>query len=91
MIFFSFQVALACKYRIAVNDRKTVLALPEVMLGLLPGAGGTQRLPKLSGVPTALDLALTGKNVPAKKAKSLGIVDQLIEPLGPGLGTPQQR
>lgn len=61
------------------------------MLGLLPGAGGTQRLPKLSGVPTALDLALTGKNVPAKKAKSLGIVDQLIEPLGPGLATPQQR
>ena len=67
------------------------MALPEVMLGLLPGAGGTQRLPKLSGVPTALDLALTGKNVPAKKAKSLGMVDQLIEPLGPGLGTPQQR
>lgn len=41
------QVAMACHYRIAVKDRKTVLGLPEVMLGILPGAGGTQRLPKL--------------------------------------------
>lgn len=61
------------------------------MLGLLPGAGGTQRLPKLSNVPTALDMALTGKNVIANKAKKLGIVDQLIDPLGPGLTTPEKR
>lgn len=61
------------------------------MLGLLPGAGGTQRLPKLTNITNALDMMLTGRNVAAKKAKSLGIVDQLIEPLGPGLGTPDQR
>lgn len=82
---------MACKYRIAVNDRKTVLSLPEVMLGILPGAGGTQRLPKLTSVPDALDMALTGKNVNANKAKKIGLVDQLVAPLGPGLATPEQR
>lgn len=57
------ELALACHYRVAVKDRKTSLGLPEVMLGLLPGAGGTQRVPALAGVPTALDLELTGKQV----------------------------
>lgn len=60
------------------------------MLGLLPGAGGTQRLPKLTSVPTALDLALTGKSVKADKAKKLGIVDLLVAPLGPGLKSAEQ-
>jgi enoyl-CoA hydratase/carnithine racemase len=46
-VFFISQLALSCQYRIAVNDGKTMLSAPEVMLGLLPGAGGTQRLPKL--------------------------------------------
>lgn len=55
------------------------------MLGLLPGAGGTQRVPKLAGIPTALDLALTGKTLKADKAKKLGLVDLLVDPLGPGL------
>lgn len=55
------------------------------MLGLLPGGGGTQRLPKLTSVLTALDLELTGKTVKADKAKKLGIVDLLVAPLGPGL------
>lgn len=87
----SVQVAMACKYRVAVNDRKTNLGLPEVMLGLLPGAGGTQRLPALTSVPDSLDMALTGKNVNAKKAKRIGLVDQLVEPLGPGLASPEQR
>lgn len=82
---------MACEYRIAVNDRKTVLGLPEVMLGLLPGAGGTQRLRKLTSVPDALDMTLTGKNVVAQKAKKIGLVDQLVDPLGPGLTTPEQR
>lgn len=54
------ELALACHYRLAVNDAKTQLALPEVMLGLLPGAGGTQRLPKLVALTTALDMVLTG-------------------------------
>lgn len=55
------ELALACKYRIAVNDNKrTHFALPEVMLGLLPGAGGTQRLPNLISLTNALDMVLTG-------------------------------
>ena len=85
------EVALATHYRIAVNDKKTVVGLPEVKLGLLPGGGGTQRLPKLINVPNALDMALTGRMVKAKKAKSLGLVDLLVEPLGPGLGEPDVR
>lgn len=80
------QVALACHYRIAVKDRKTGLGLPEVMLGLLPGGGGTQRLPRLVFLPDALDMQLTGKTVKADKAKKLGIVDLLVDPLGPGVG-----
>ncbi|GBP60910.1 Trifunctional enzyme subunit alpha, mitochondrial [Eumeta japonica] len=84
------ETALACKYRIAVKDSKTGLGLPEVMLGLLPGGGGTQRLPALTSVPTTLDLALTGKTVKADKAKKLGIVDLLVSPLGPGLGVPTE-
>lgn len=85
------ETALACHYRIAVKDKKTALGLPEVMLGLLPGAGGTQRLPRLTSIPTALDLELTGKSVRADKAKKLGIVDLLVDPLGPGLDTPENR
>ncbi|XP_014256661.1 trifunctional enzyme subunit alpha, mitochondrial [Cimex lectularius] len=85
------EVALACHYRVAVKDNKTAIALPEVMLGLLPGGGGTQRLPKLTSVTTALDLSLTGKNVRADKAKKLGIVDLLVDPLGPGLEPPEKR
>jgi len=85
------EVALATHYRIAVNDAKTVVGFPEVKLGLLPGSGGTQRLPKLISLPTVLDLTLTGKMVKAKKAKSLGLVDQLVAPLGPGLAEPDVR
>lgn len=85
------EVALASHYRLAVNDNKTVVGLPEVKLGLLPGSGGTQRLPRLIGVPGALDIALTGKMVKAKKAKSLGIVDLLVEPLGPGITSSEAR
>uniref|UniRef100_A0A6B2E958 Trifunctional enzyme subunit alpha, mitochondrial n=1 Tax=Phlebotomus kandelakii TaxID=1109342 RepID=A0A6B2E958_9DIPT len=79
------ELALACHYRIATKDKSTNLGLPEVMLGLLPGAGGTQRLTQLTSIPTALDLALTGKSVKADKAKKLGLVDLLVSPLGPGL------
>lgn len=60
----------------------------SVMLGLLPGAGGTGRVQKLSGIPTTLDLALTGKTIKADRAKKLGLVDLLVEPLGPGLQDP---
>ncbi|XP_067001237.2 trifunctional enzyme subunit alpha, mitochondrial [Anabrus simplex] len=85
------EVALACHYRIAVKDRKTGLGLPEVMLGLLPGGGGTQRLPKITPITNALDMALTGKTLKADKAKKLGIVDMLVQPLGPGIDTPERR
>ncbi|KAJ8951789.1 hypothetical protein NQ318_019762 [Aromia moschata] len=84
------ETALATHYRIAVNDRKTALGLPEVMLGLLPGAGGTQRLPRHLSIPNALDHMLTGKNLRADKARKLGVVDLLVEPLGPGLDEPEK-
>lgn len=70
--------ALACDYRLATDSSKTTLGLPEVQLGLLPGAGGTQRLPALIGVQAALDLILTGKNVKPSKAKRLGLVDEVV-------------
>lgn len=82
------ELAMACHYRIAVNTSKTQLALPEVMLGLLPGAGGTQRLPKLVDIQTALQMMLTGKVLRPDKAKKLGLVDHLIQPIGPGLTDP---
>jgi len=79
------EVAMACHYRIAVDGLKTSMGLPEVLLGVLPGGGGTQRLPALTGVLNTLDMALTGKTVNAKKAKKLGLVDAVVDPLGPGL------
>lgn len=76
----ALELALASAYRIATDHPKTVLALPEVQLGLIPGAGGTQRLPRLIGVRAALDMILTGKNVRAKKAYQTGLVDELVHP-----------
>jgi len=76
---------LACHYRVAVKDKKTGFGVPEVMLGLLPGAGGTQRLLKVTSLPNALDMMLTGRTLKADKAKKLGIIDATIEPLGPGI------
>lgn len=81
------EVAMACHYRIAVDGLKTSMGLPEVMLGALPGAGGTQRLTALTGVPNALDMALTGKSLNAKKAKKVGLVDEVIDALGYGPGS----
>ena len=72
------EVALACTYRIATDDRRTQLGQPEVQLGLIPGAGGTQRLPRLIGIAEALDLILTGKSVRASKARRLGLVDEVV-------------
>lgn len=76
------ELTLACDYRIGTDHPKTVLGLPEVMLGLLPGAGGTQRLPRLIGLPDALNLMLTGMSVKAAKAKKLGILDHVVPPEG---------
>ncbi|XP_037749657.1 trifunctional enzyme subunit alpha, mitochondrial isoform X1 [Chelonia mydas] len=85
------EVAVSCQYRIATKDKKTVLGTPEVLLGLLPGAGGTQRLPKMVGLPAAFDMMLTGKNIRADRAKKMGLVDQLVDPLGPGTKSPEER
>jgi len=72
------ELALACDARICSLDDKTRLGLPEVQLGLLPGSGGTQRLPRLIGVQQALPLILTGKSLRAKQARKLGMVDDAV-------------
>jgi len=71
------EVALCCDYRVA--SPSAPVGLPEVKLGLLPGAGGTQRLPRLVGAQKALDFILSGDPIPAPRAKALGIVDEVIE------------
>ena len=71
------ETALCCNYRIA--DKSAFVGLPEVNLGLLPGGGGTQRLPRLAGPSEALKMMLTGAHVPAKKALDMGIVDGISE------------
>jgi 3-hydroxyacyl-CoA dehydrogenase / enoyl-CoA hydratase / 3-hydroxybutyryl-CoA epimerase len=72
------ELSLACRYRVATEDPKTALGLPEVTLGIIPGAGGTQRLPRLVGLTRALDLILTGRAVRASRALSLGLVDEVV-------------
>ena len=74
------EAVLACAWRVASENPKTILALPEVQLGLIPGAGGTQRLPRTVGLRSALDMILSGKNVRAKKALQIGLVDDLVHP-----------
>jgi 3-hydroxyacyl-CoA dehydrogenase/enoyl-CoA hydratase/3-hydroxybutyryl-CoA epimerase len=74
------ELALACGWRIATDDKKTQLGCPEVQLGIIPGAGGTQRLPRRIGIAAALDLILTGKSVKARKALKLGLVDEVVPP-----------
>ncbi|MEW6672338.1 MAG: 3-hydroxyacyl-CoA dehydrogenase NAD-binding domain-containing protein [Thermodesulfobacteriota bacterium] len=76
------EVALACSARIASDDPRTVMGLPEVKLGLLPGGGGTQRLPRLVGLQQALGIVLTGKNIYPGQAKRMGLVDHLVHPYG---------
>ncbi|WP_318377879.1 fatty acid oxidation complex subunit alpha FadJ [Enterobacter sp.] len=72
------ELALACHGRVCTDDPKTVLGLPEVQLGLLPGSGGTQRLPRLIGVSTALDMILTGKQLRPRQARKVGLVDDVV-------------
>jgi len=74
------ELALACRYRVVVDEPSTRLGLPEVMLGIVPGWGGIKRLPKLIGAPAALDLLLTGKTIDARKAKRLGLADECVPP-----------
>ncbi|AUX94207.1 fatty acid oxidation complex subunit alpha FadJ [Mixta gaviniae] len=72
------ELALACDWRVCSLDEKTLLGLPEVQLGLLPGSGGTQRLPRLIGASQALNLILTGKSLRARQALKLGLVDDAV-------------
>ena len=74
------ELILACRQRIATDDDKTRIGLPEVMLGIHPGWGGSARLPRLIGAPEALPVMLTGKALSARRAKSLGVVDRLARP-----------
>src|SRR5579859_1792299 len=71
------EVALTCHYRVAVPSAKC--GLPEVNLGLLPGAGGTQRLPRIVGAQKAMEMMTTGQHVPAKACLAMGLVDELVE------------
>ena len=71
------ETALACHYRVAVPSARC--GLPEVALGLLPGAGGTQRLPRIVGVQKALEMVTSGQHVPAKACLEMGLVDEIVE------------
>src|SRR5687767_14262948 len=71
------ELALACHYRVAAP--RTQLGLPEVMLGILPGSGGTQRLPRLVPMATAVEMMTTGNPIPAEKAKELGLIDEIAQ------------
>lgn len=74
------ELALACDYRIASEDKATKIGLPETKLGIIPGFGGCVRLPRVIGLTGALDIILAGKAVPAKKALKLGLVDKVVHP-----------
>ncbi len=74
------ELALACHWRVATDHPKTQLGLPEVQLGIIPGAGGCNRLPRLIGVRAALDIILAGKSERAAKAHKLGLADELVHP-----------
>jgi 3-hydroxyacyl-CoA dehydrogenase/enoyl-CoA hydratase/3-hydroxybutyryl-CoA epimerase len=72
------ELALACRYRVVVDEPGTRLGLPEVMLGIVPGWGGIRRLPRLVGAPAALDMLLTGRTIDARRAKRLGAADECV-------------
>ncbi len=74
------EICLACHYRVVANNPKSVLGLPEVQVGLLPGGGGTQRLPRLIGQEAALQLITQGKHVKPADALEAGFVDQMVAP-----------
>ncbi len=72
------ELTLVCGYRVCTDSPRTILGLPEVQLGLFPGGGGISRLPRLIGVREALDMVLTGRNVRPRKARKLGLVDEVV-------------
>lgn len=72
------ELALACRHRVATDNPKTQIGLPETQLGIIPGWGGTQRLPRLIGLRAALDIICAGKSVSAEKARRIGLVDAAV-------------
>ena len=72
------ELALACHIRVATSHPQTILGLPEVKLGIIPGFGGTQRLPKLIGIPNSLEMITTGKNIYPYKALKMGLIDDFV-------------
>ncbi|MVM40274.1 3-hydroxyacyl-CoA dehydrogenase [Spirosoma sp. HMF3257] len=74
-----YEICLACHHRVALNNPKTLIGLVEVTIGLLPGAGGTQRLPRMIGIQAALPLILEGKKVSVQEAKNLGMIDDIAD------------
>src|SRR5579862_6337969 len=72
------ELALACRYRVATDNPKTQIGLPETQLGIIPGWGGTQRLPRLIGLRAALDIICAGKSVSGDKARRIGLVDAAV-------------
>lgn len=74
-----YEICLACHHRVALNNPKTLIGLVEVTIGLLPGAGGTQRLPRMIGIQAALPLLLEGKKVGVQEAKNLGMIDDIAD------------
>ena len=73
-----YEICLACHYRLAADNPKTQIGLPEVTLGLLPGAGGTQRLPRMIGLKNALPMLMEGRKVGIAKAREMGLVDEVV-------------
>lgn len=73
------EISLACRYRIASSDPSTKIGLPEVMLGIFPGWGGSARLPQLVGAPAAMDMMLTGRSLSASAARAIGLVDKVVD------------
>jgi 3-hydroxyacyl-CoA dehydrogenase/enoyl-CoA hydratase/3-hydroxybutyryl-CoA epimerase len=73
-----FEIALACDYRIASSDAATKVGLPETNLGILPAWGGSTRLPKLIGLPNALEAIMNGRQYPAEQARKLGMIDSIV-------------
>ncbi|MCB0339606.1 MAG: enoyl-CoA hydratase/isomerase family protein, partial [Bdellovibrionales bacterium] len=73
------EMALACDYRIISDSPRSVIGLPETKLGIVPGFGGSQRLPRLIGLPAALDIILSGKTLRPKKALKVGLVDKVVK------------
>jgi 3-hydroxyacyl-CoA dehydrogenase / enoyl-CoA hydratase / 3-hydroxybutyryl-CoA epimerase len=73
-----YEICLACHYRLTADNPKTQIGLPEVTLGLLPGAGGTQRLPRMIGLKNALPMLMEGRKVGVAKAKEMGLVDEVV-------------